>query len=99
MVASIITGSVGIVFAILGWLIWKKEKISLLHEYHYNRVTEEDKKVFCKLSGIGVLIIGIGLVITAIVLGVTNSSWSFIFFCCGMVTGLIILIYSGIRYN
>ena len=73
MVASIITGSVGIVFVILGWLIWKKEKISILHEYHYNRVTEEDKKVFCTLSGIGVFIIGIGLVITAVVLGITNG--------------------------
>lgn len=99
MVASIITGSVGIVFAILGWLIWKKEKISILHEYHYNRVAEEDKKVFCKLSGIGVLVIGIGLVITAVFLGITNAVWSFMFFGIGMVVGLIILIYAGIRYN
>lgn len=99
MIASIIVGVVGIVFVILGWLIWKKDKISLLHEYHYNRVAEEDKKVFCTLSGIGVLLIGIGLLITAIVLGITNATWSFAFFGIGMVVGLIILIYAGIRYN
>lgn len=99
MIASIIVGVVGIVFVILGWLIWKKEKISLLHEYHYNRVAEEDKKVFCTLSGIGVVIMGIGMVITAIVLGITNATWSFAFFGIGMAVGLIIVIYAGIRYN
>mgnify|MGYP006967124825 CR=1 FL=1 len=33
--------------------IWKKDKISLLHEYHYNRVAEEDKKVFCTFGSMG----------------------------------------------
>ena len=99
MIGSLIIGFVGIVFAMFGYQIWKKEKISLLHDYHYNRVSVEDKKAFCTLSGIGVLLIGIGLVITAIVIGITDSPWSFIAFAIGFVAGLVMLIYAGARYN
>ena len=99
MLGSIIEGFVGIVLIILGYLIWKKEKISLLHDYHYDKVSEDDKKVFCTISGIGVLLVGIGLLLSAIIISITNSVWSFIAFAIGFVAGLIMLIYAGIRYN
>lgn len=99
MIGSIIVGLIGIVFVILGYLIWKNEKISLLHDYHYDKVSAEDKKTFCTLSGVGVLLIGIGIFITAIIIGITDSPWSFIAFAIGFVVGLIMLIYAGLRYN
>lgn len=99
MIGSIIVGLVGIVFVILGFFIWKKEKISLLHDYHYDKVSAEDKKAFCTLSGVGVLLIGIGLLITAIIIGITDSPWSFVAFAIGFVVGLIMLIYAGAKYN
>ena len=43
MIGSIILGLVGIVLIALGYLVWKKEKISLFHDYHYEKVSEEDK--------------------------------------------------------
>ena len=99
MIASIILGFVGIVLIALGYLVWKKEKISLFHDYHYDKVSAEDKKAFCTISGIGVVLIGIGILITAIIIGVTDSVWSFITFAMGFVVGIIMLIYAGIRYN
>ncbi len=35
MVGAIIVAVIGIVFITLGYLMWKKEKITLLHSYHY----------------------------------------------------------------
>ena len=99
MVASVVVALIGIVFVIFGFLIWKKEKLSLLHDYHYDKVSVEDKKAFCTLSGIGVLLIGVGLFITAIIIGITDSPWSFIAFAIGFLAGLILLIYSGAKYN
>ena len=99
MIGSIIIGLVGFVLIILGYMVWKKEKISLFHDYHYDKVSEEDKKAFCTISGIGVVLIGIGLFITSIIIGITDSMWSFIPFVIGFVAGLIMLIYSGIKYN
>lgn len=44
-------------------------------------------------------LIGVGLVITAIIIGITDSSWSFIPLAIGFVSGLIMLVYAGVRYN
>ena len=99
MNGAIIVGVMGIVFIIFGYLLWKKERISLLHDYHYDKVSEEDKKAFCTMSGIGILFIGIGLLITGVLIGITNSPWSFIAFAIGFFAGFTILIYAGIRYN
>ena len=99
LAGSILVGLVGFVLIILGYMVWKKEKISLFHDYHYDKVSEEDKKAFCTISGIGVVLIGIGLFITSIIIGITESMWSFIPFVIGFVAGLIMLIYSGIKYN
>ena len=99
VVGVIILGVVGIVLVILGHLLWKKEKISLLHSYHYDKVLEEDKKAFCTLSGLGVLMVGVGILTTGLIMGFTDSAWSFIEFAIGFVAGIALLIYAGIRYN
>ena len=96
---TIIVCLIGIVFIVLGYLLWKKEKISLLHDYHYDKVSEENKKSFCTISGIGIILIGMGLLITGVIIGITDSVWSFIAFAISFCTGLAMLIYAGIKYN
>ena len=97
--ALIIVGLTGIVFCLLGYLIWKKQKITLLHDYHYDKVSEKDKEAFCVQSGKGVLTIGVSLLITAVVIGITDSPWSFVVFAIGFVAGMRMLIMAGNRYN
>ena len=97
--ALIIVGFTGILFVLLGYLIWKKQKINLLHDYHYDKVSEEDKEAFCALSGKGVLIIGVSMLITAAIIGITDSPWSFIVFAIGFVMGMRMLIMAGNRFN
>lgn len=80
VVVAIGIGVLALIFIYLGWLIWKKEKIILLHSYHYDKVSPSNKKLFCKISGWGVLLIGIGLLVTAIMIGITDSALSFIAF-------------------
>lgn len=80
VVVAIGIGVLALTFIYLGWLIWKKEKIILLHSYHYDKVSPSNKKLFCKISGWGVLLIGIGLLVTAIMIGITDSALSFIAF-------------------
>ncbi|NBI85959.1 DUF3784 domain-containing protein [Lachnospiraceae bacterium] len=92
-------GVFALVIIYLGCLMWKKEKITLLHSYHYDKVSPRDKKVFCKISGCGVIFIGIGLLVTAIIIGITDSALSFIAFAFGFVVGLALLIYAGAKYN
>ena len=99
IVVAIGIGALALVFIYLGCLMWKKEKITLLHSYHYEKVTPSDKKIFCKISGWGVIFIGIGLLVTAIIIGITNSALGFIAFALGFFVGLALLIYAGAKYN
>ena len=99
IIATIIVGVTGIIFILLGYLIWKKQKISLLHEYHYDKVSVEDKEAFCALSGKGVLTIGVSMIITAFIIGITDSPWSFIAFAIGFVMGMRMIICAGLKYN
>ena len=99
MFAAILVGVLGLIFGFLGWLVWKKEKITLLHDYHYQNVSEEHKKPFCTLSGIGMIVIGIGMLLTAVVLGLTDSAWSFLAFALGFAIGIAFEIYAGRKYN
>jgi hypothetical protein len=99
MVGAIIVAVIGIVFITFGYLMWKKEKITLLHSYHYDKVSLSDRRGFCKISGLGVIFIGIGLLVTAIIIGITDSALSFIAFSLGFVVGLALLIYAGVKYN
>ena len=94
-----VTASVGILFVILGLLIWKKEKITLLHDYHYDKVSESDKSSFCKLSGQGLTLSGVALLITALLLGITESPHSFVVFAVGFIIGIGMMIYAGKKYN
>ena len=71
----------------------------MIHSYHYDKVSPVDKKIFCKISGWGVIFIGIGLLVTAIIIGITDSALSFIAFVLGFVVGVVLLIYAGVKYN
>ena len=58
---------VGILFFCLGWEIWKKEKISLIHDYHHKKVKDSDKKAYTTIMGKSLLIIGVGIILTGVI--------------------------------
>ena len=99
IIGVLITGGVGAIIAVMGWLIWKKEKLSLMHDYHVKKVSAKNKTAFCRLSGIGLIAIGIGLLISAVILFVTDSAYSFLCFAVCFVVGLAMLITAGAKYN
>ena len=99
IIGVIITSGAGVIIAVMGWLIWKKEKLSLMHDYHVNKVSAENRSAFCRLSGGGLLVIGVGLLISAVILGITDSAYSFLFFAFCLMVGLILLITAGVKYN
>ena len=99
IIGVLTTGGVGVLLVVLGVLLWKKEMITLLHDYHADKVSQDDKKAFCKLSGIGLIVSGAGLVLSAILLGITDSAWSFLCFAVSFPVGLGMLIAAGKRYN
>ena len=63
---GIIVGIIGLVFSILGLLIWRNQKISLLHNFYYDKVKIEGEhsmwKVALKLFKVCLLVVSSYLV-------------------------------------
>ena len=100
-----VPGILGVILIALG-IMNMKGNISSLHWYHRQRVTEEDRKPFGKLVGLGTLIIGIALVISGILFWiseVTATELWLIVGCVitvvGIVVGLVLSFYAMIKYN
>lgn len=94
----IIDLAVGLLLIILGLLIWKKQKISLLHDYHYKKVKEQDVPAYTRLVGISLIVMGIGICITG-VLNLFDSPIWWIPLFGGIAAGLIIMNKAQKTYN
>lgn len=105
MPAFITTAGLGLIICILG-IINITGNISSLHWYHRQRVTEENKKPFGRLVGLGTLIIGISLIIYAALLFIFEQTKIDALVIIGtveliasIVVGAYISFYAMKRYN
>lgn len=89
----------GLLFMILGLLIWKKEKIDLIHSYHYEKVTEENKGSYTAIMGKGLILIAAGMILTGVIDYLTQTTWGWIAFGIGFAVGVSFFIYAGRKYN
>ncbi len=99
LIELIVLPILGVVFIYLGYLIWKKEKISLIHSYHYTKVKEQDKKAYTQLMGKGVLLMGIGMILTGVIDYVTKTAYGWFVFGFFFIIGFIIITIAQKRYN
>ena len=105
MAAFITVLGLGILIAILG-IINMTGNISSLHWYHRQRVTEENRKPFGKLVGLGTLIIGIAMIVFGILFLLFEHTQIQAFVMVGVVelivsiiVGMIISFYAMKKYN
>jgi len=94
----IVMSAIGILLIVLGLVLWLKQKITLVHSYHYGHVKEKDIAGYTKTMGIGLIIMGAGSLITGIVLPF-KPGLCFIFFGIGLVAGIVFLIKAQTKYN
>ena len=104
--ADIITVSgLGILVSILG-IINMTGNISSLHWYHRQRVTEENRKPFGKLVGLGTLIIGLSMIVFGILSLIFEQTQLQAFVVIGVIelivsiiVGMIVSFYAMKKYN
>ncbi len=90
---------IGAILSAFGWIIWKREKITLLHSYHYDKVSEADKKLYTALMGKGLIIIGTGIALTEIIDFITKTHSGWIAFSVCFICGSGFMIYAVKKYN
>lgn len=88
----------GICIIILGIFNFRGN-ISTIHWYNRLKITKENTKKYGKTMGMGTLIIGICMVITAILQMIFNNENIWYITVVGIVVGLIFMIYGQLKYN
>lgn len=99
IIVVVVLGAVALLFLWLGYLIWIKEKINLIHAYHYTKVKEADKKVYTSIMGKAMIVIGIGMVLSDILFLIMRTGECMIVFVILYVVGLGMMTYAQIKYN
>ena len=82
---------VGILFLVLGTLLWKKQKIGLIHEYHIQNVRKEDVQAYTRLMGFAMIAIGAGSVITGVVALGLEEPLGWIALPAGFLVGFVLI--------
>jgi hypothetical protein len=94
----IVEGLVGLLCIVLGVLLWKKQMISILHDYHHKHVKQKDIPAYTKQIGIGLILVGAGILITG-VLNLFYSAYWWVALVAGFVSGLIVMYKAQKKYN
>ena len=105
MVEFITVSGLGILVSILG-IINMRGNISTLHWYHRQRVTEENRKPFGKLVGLGTLIIGLSMIVFGILFLIFEQTQLQAFVVIGVIelivsiiVGMFVSFYAMKKYN
>ena len=88
----------GICIIILGIFNFKGN-IASIHWYNRLKITKENTKEYGRTMGIGTLIIGICMVITAILQMIFYNENIWYITVVGIVVGLIFMVYGQVKYN
>ena len=105
MGAVLTVSGLGLLISILG-IINMTGNISSLHWYHRQRVTEENRKPFGKLVGLGTLIIGLAMIVFGILFLISEQTQLEALVIVGVVelivsiiVGMIVSFYAMKKYN
>ena len=98
ILGMIIELAAGTLCIVMGLLVWKKQKVSLIHDYHFENVKQEDLPAYTRLIGIGLIITGLGICVTGILELFDSPLW-WIPMLIGFIIGLMVLNRAQKKYN
>ena len=91
--------ALGLIFLILGILVWKLKLIDLIKSKFRSNVDPEDYPAFTRSYGIGFIITGSGIILSAVGEIITGSMWFGFLLVPSIVAGGIKMSLAIRRYN
>lgn len=98
IIGLIIEFSAGILLIALGLSVWKKQNASLLHDYHFRNVREEDIPGYTQMMGQGLIVMGVGVCLCGLMDMLQSSFW-WVPLLVGFVTGFLMMNRAQKKYN
>lgn len=90
---------IGVLFFVVGFLLWKRQRISLIHSYHYSRVRQEDYPAYTERMGKACLVMGLGCLLCGVLSYVCRIGWGFLAFGLFFLVGCLMMLSAQRQYN
>jgi hypothetical protein len=92
---------IGAILVIIGLILWKKQKISLIHDYHYTKVKTEDIKPYTKAMGKATIATGLSTMLMGALEMITYipSYMGGLIFIIGLIVSGIMFYMAQKKYN
>ena len=87
------------VFAVVFSIPNLRGNISTIHWYNRCRVSKTDAPKYGKAMGVGMLIMGVSITLTAILQMVFNLEMIYYLTLAGVIIGLTVMLYAQLKYN
>ena len=95
---NVIFLAIGLLMLFYAYQLIVKYNIKIMHEYHYQKVNDSQKKAYVQVEGLGLFVMGIDYFLV-VLLHILSGKFSAILLLLGIVLGIGILIYGQYRYN
>ena len=99
IIIGILFALLSILFIVLGGLIWRKQKMNLIISQQCEKVSEDNKQAYCRLFGIGIVVIGAGFGLSGVFTVLLQSVLAFIPMTVGLLSGIVMVISAVVKYN
>lgn len=99
MFTLILMSLIGLAFLVIGWLLWKKQRITLIHGYHYTHVREADKPAYTARMGKACLVMGLGCLLCGFISTAFDTGWGWAAFAICFPLGCLMMLDAQKLFN
>jgi len=88
----------GLIFIVLG-VFNVKGNIATVHWYNRRKVTKENQLPYCRLVGLGTILIGAALILSALLQAFAGEAAGAAVILVGIIIGLVLILFAQFKYN
>ena len=99
IIALVFMLALALAFVWIGLLIWKKQRIDLIHEYHHTRVSKKDVPAYTRLMGIAMIVLGAGIGVGAAVEVLLDTYVGITLVLAAIIAAVVLMSRAQKKYN
>lgn len=99
LIEIIITLPTGIALVLVGLLLWKRQRIQLIHDYQHQNVKPQGVKPYTRLWGVALLILGACTTPIGIIDFIARTGFGWLLFALGLAACFLIGSKAQKSYN
>lgn len=89
----------GLALLVIGWQLVARQRIRLIHSYHYAHVRQADRPAYTRWMGRGCWLMGGGCLLCGLMNYFLPTNWGWALFATGFLAGAWVMLRAQRRYN